>query len=150
MKEKLNQLLQKPFIIPALFALLIFLAYGLLAPTLGFYWDDLPFAWFLKFFGPTDFIEGFRPFRPLLGYIFTVTTSIFGGHPFTWQILGLIIRLILGLQVWVLLRQVFPTHKHSALWIALLFTLYPAYQQQWVALTHVNQELIPLDRKSVV
>ena len=144
MKEKLNQLLQKPFIIPALFALLIFLAYGLLAPTLGFYWDDLPFAWFLKFFGPTDFIEGFRPFRPLLGYIFTVTTSIFGGHPFTWQILGLIIRLILGLQVWVLLRQVFPTHKHSALWIALLFTLYPAYQQQWVALTHVNQELIPL------
>jgi tetratricopeptide (TPR) repeat protein len=144
MKEKINQLLQKPFIIPALFALLIFLAYGLLAPWLGFYWDDLPFAWFLKFFGPTDFIEGFRPFRPLLGYIFTVTTSIFGGHPLTWQILGLIIRFILGLQVWSLLRQVFPTRKDSALWIALLFTVYPAYQQQWVALTHVNQELIPL------
>lgn len=144
MKEKINQLLQKPFVIPALFALLIFLAYGLLAPWLGFYWDDLPFAWFLKFFGPTDFIEGFRPFRPLLGYIFTVTTSIFGGHPLTWQILGLIIRFILGLQVWSLLRQVFPTRKDSALWVALLFTVYPAYQQQWVALTHVNQELIPL------
>lgn len=144
MKKKIHQLLQKPFVIPALFALLIFLAYGLLAPWLGFYWDDLPFAWFLKFFGPTDFIEGFRPFRPLLGYIFTVTTSIFGGHPLTWQILGLIIRFILGLQVWSLLRQVFPTRTQSALWIALLFTVYPAYQQQWVALTHVNQELIPL------
>ncbi|MBL8090084.1 MAG: hypothetical protein JNJ43_07135, partial [Anaerolineales bacterium] len=109
MNQKINQLLQKPFIIPALFAFLIFLAYGLLAPWLGFYWDDLPFAWFLKFFGPTDFIEGFRPFRPLLGYIFTVTTAIFGGHPLTWQILGLVIRFILGLQVWSLLRQVFPT-----------------------------------------
>jgi hypothetical protein len=144
MKEKINQLLQKPFIIPALFAFLIFLAYGLLAPWLGFYWDDLPFAWFLKFFGPTDFIEGFRPFRPLLGYIFTVTTAVFGGHPLTWQILGLVIRFILGLQVWSLLRQVFPTRTQSALWIALLFAVYPAYQQQWVALTHVNQELIPL------
>jgi len=144
MNQKINQLLQKPFIIPALFAFLIFLAYGLLAPWLGFYWDDLPFAWFLKFFGPTDFIEGFRPFRPLLGYIFTVTTSIFGGHPLTWQILGLIIRFILGLQVWSLLRQVFPTRTQSVLWVALLFTVYPAYQQQWVALTHVNQELIPL------
>ncbi|MBX3037127.1 MAG: hypothetical protein KF758_09465 [Anaerolineales bacterium] len=144
MNQKINQLLQKPFIIPALFAFLIFLAYGLLAPWLGFYWDDLPFAWFLKFFGPTDFIEGFRPFRPLLGYIFTVTTAIFGGHPLTWQILGLVIRFILGLQVWSLLRQVFPTRTQSALWVALLFTVYPAYQQQWVALTHVNQELIPL------
>ncbi|MBL8092235.1 MAG: hypothetical protein JNJ43_18020, partial [Anaerolineales bacterium] len=61
-----------------------------------------------------------------------------------WQILGLVIRFILGLQVWSLLRQVFPTRTQSALWVALLFTVYPAYQQQWVALTHVNQELIPL------
>ena len=144
MKEKLNQFFQKPFAIPAVFALLIFLAYGLLTPWMGFYWDDLPFAWFLKFFGPTEFIEAFRPFRPLLGYIFLITTSIFGGHPLTWQILGLVIRLILGLQVWALLRQVFPTRKDSALWVALLFTVYPAYGQQWVALTHVNQELIPL------
>lgn len=144
MKEKINQFLQRPLVIPALFALLIFLAYGLLTPWLGFYWDDLPFAWFLKFFGSADFIEGFRPFRPLLGYIFAFTTSIFGGHPFTWQILGLIIRFILGLQVWSLLRQVFPTRIYSTLWVALLFTVYPAYQQQWVALTHINQELLPL------
>src|SRR5690606_23246030 len=75
---------------------------------------------------------------------FAFTTSIFGGHPFTWQILGLIIRFILGLQVWSLLRQVFPTRIYSTLWVALLFTVYPAYQQQWVALTHINQELLPL------
>lgn len=144
MKDTLKTFFQKPIAIPITFGILIFLAYGLLAPTLGFYWDDLPFAWFLKFFGATEFIEGFRPFRPLLGYIFTVTTSIFGGHPLTWQILGLIIRFILGFQVWSMLRQVFPSRIHSALWVALLFTVYPAYGQQWVALTHINQELIPL------
>lgn len=111
---------------------------------MGFYWDDLPFAWFLKFFGPGEFIEAFKPFRPLLGYVFLVTTAIFGGNPIVWQILGLIARLTLGLQVWSLLRKVFPTRERSALWVALLFTVYPAYGQQWVAFTHVNQELIPL------
>ncbi|MDP1547183.1 MAG: hypothetical protein Q8L87_14315 [Anaerolineales bacterium] len=143
-KEKFNQLLQKPIVIPAVLLLLTFLAYGLLAHRMGFYWDDLPFAWFLRFFGPVEFIEAFRPFRPLLGPIFTVTTTLFGGHPLTWQILGLGIRFLLGLQVWWLLRQVFPTRQQSALWTVLLFTVYPAFGQQWVALTHVNQELIPL------
>lgn len=143
-KDKLNQLLQKPFAVPAALALLIVLAYGLLTPWMGFYWDDLPFAWFLRFFGPVEFIEAFRPFRPLLGYIFAVTTAIFGGHPFTWQLLGLLVRFFLGLEVWSLLRKVFPTRERSVLWVTLLFTLYPAYGQQWVALTHINQELIPL------
>ncbi len=144
MRNKLNQLLQKPFAIPAALALLILLAYGILTPSLGFYWDDLPFAWFLRFFGPAEFIPAFEPFRPLLGYVFAATTAIFGGHPLTWQLLGLIIRFILGLQVWSLLRKVFPTRERSILWVVLLFTLYPAYGQQWVALTHINQELIPL------
>lgn len=144
MKEKLNQLLQKKFTFPAVLLLLVALAYGLLIPWMGFYWDDWPFAWFLKFFGPSEFIESFRPFRPLLGPIFMATTSIFGGHPVVWQILGLIIRFLLGLEVWSLLRKVWPTRQSSVLWTVLLFTVYPAYGQQWVALTHINQELIPL------
>lgn len=143
-REKLNQLLQKTFTVPVALAILIFLAYGILTPWMGFYWDDLPFAWILHFFGPIEFIEGFRPFRPLLGYIFAVTTALFGGHPLTWQLLGLTIRFFLGLQIWSLLRKVFPTRERSVLWVVLLFTLYPAYGQQWVALTHINQELIPL------
>ena len=144
MKEKIRTLLQKPFAIPAALALLILLAYGILTPWMGFYWDDLPFAWLLRFFGPAEFIAAFKPFRPLLGYVFAATTAIFGGHPLAWQLLGLIIRLILSLQVWSLLRKVFPTRERSVLWVVLLFTVYPAFGQQWVALTHINQELIPL------
>ncbi len=129
--------------VPATLLFLVLISYGLLIPWMGFYWDDLPFAWFLRFLGPTEFIEAFRPFRPLLGYIFAFTTTLFGGHPLTWQVLGLIVRFLLGLEVWVLFRQVWPRHQNSAIWAALLFTLYPAYQQQWVAFTHINQELIP-------
>lgn len=143
-KLSANSLRNKKLIAPGIILLLVVLAYGLLTPWMGFYWDDLPFAWFLKFFGPSEFIEAFRPFRPLLGPVFQLTTTIFGGHPVTWQILGLIIRFLLGLEVWLLLRQVWPTRQQSVLWVVLLFTIYPAYGQQWVALTHVNQELIPL------
>ncbi len=145
MKNIIEKLRQKEFIVvPAILFLMVLLAYGLLTPRMGFYWDDWPFAWFLRFFGPAEFIESFRPFRPFLGPIFTVTTSLFGRHPFTWQLVGLALRFFLSLEVWYLLRLVWPSQKWNVLWVALLFTVYPGYQQQWVSLTHVNQEIIPL------
>ncbi|MBI5962593.1 MAG: hypothetical protein HY863_03890 [Chloroflexi bacterium] len=145
MKNIFNKLRQKELIIvSAIVFLIILLAYGLLSPRMGFYWDDWPFAWFLKFFGPTEFIESFRPFRPFLGPIFTVTTALFGGDPFTWQLVGLTFRFLLSLEIWYVLRLVWPAQKWNTMWVVLLFTVYPGYQQQWVSLTHINQEIIPL------
>ena len=131
-------------LIPGLIILLVVLAYGLLTPWLGYYWDDWPFAWFLRFFGSSEFIEVFKPFRPLLGPIFSGTTSILGGHPFVWQIAGLVIRFLASLELWFLLRLIWPLQKRNSLWVVLLFTVYPGFEQQWVALTHINQEWIPL------
>jgi hypothetical protein len=143
-KLSLDNLQKEKIIVPGIILLLVLLAYGLLTPWMGYYWDDWPFAWFLRFFGPGEFIESFRPFRPLLGPVFQVTTTVFGGNPFVWQILGLVIRFLLALEAWLLLRLTWPAQKQNVLWVVLLFTVYPAYGQQWVALTHVNQELIPL------
>lgn len=145
LKDKIIKYLQKErFVIPAVILLLVLLAYGLLIPWMGFYWDDWPFAWFLRFFGPAEFIESFRPFRPFLGPIFQLTTTLFGGGPFTWQVIGLTTRFLLSLVLWFALRLVWPAQKQNLMWVVFLFTVYPGYQQQWVALTHVNQELIPL------
>ncbi len=139
-----NNLQKEKFAIPGIILLLVLLAYGLLTPWLGFYWDDWPFAWLLRFFGPTDFIEAFRPYRPFLGPIFTVTTALFGGDPFTWQLVGLATRFLLSLELWLTFRLIWHSQKLNSLWVVLLFTVYPGYQQQWVSFTHVNQELIPL------
>lgn len=139
-----NNLQKEKFIIPGMILLLVLLAYGLLTPWLGFYWDDWPFAWFLRFFGSSEFIEVFRPFRPFLGPIFVVTTALFGGDPFTWQLVGLAIRFFLSLELWLVLRLIWPSQKWNLMWVVFLFTVYPGYQQQWISLTHVNQELIPL------
>ena len=130
--------------VPAFFALLTILAYGLLIPWLGFYWDDWPFAWIGEFLGPSEFIPAFRPFRPFLGPIFVVTTSLLPPIPFVWQIFGLIIRLSSALAAWWALKQIWPERKFQTLSVSLLFLLFPGYSQQWVALTHINQEWISL------
>ncbi len=127
----------------ALFALLTLIAYGLLLPVTGFYWDDWPFAWIAKFLGPAEFNPAFAPFRPFLGPIFYVTTSLIPNHPLAWQVFALVVRFALGLAAWWTFSQIFPTRKTTAFIAALFMLVFPGYSQHWVALTHINQELIP-------
>ncbi len=119
------------------------LAYGLLLPMTGFYWDDWPFAWMRQFLGPGEFIPAFRGFRPFLGPIFFLTTSVLPPNPLLWQVFGLIIRFLSALAAWFALSNIWPGHKRQALMATALFLVFPGYSQQWVALTHVNQEWIP-------
>ena len=126
-----------------LFSFITLLAYGLLLPFTGFYWDDWPFAWITEFLGPSEFIPAFMPFRPFLGPIFYATTSLIPPIPLYWQIFALIIRFLIGFSAWWTFSQIFPTRPRIALTIALLITVFPGYSQHWVAYTHINQELIP-------
>jgi hypothetical protein len=129
--------------IPAVFALITLIAYGLLLPFTGFYWDDWPFSWIARFLGPSDFIPAFAPFRPFLGPIFYFTTSLIPPIPLYWQIFALVIRLILGVSAWWMFKQIWPNHSHIALIAAFFILIFPGYSQHWVAFTHINQELIP-------
>ena len=129
--------------IPLLFLLVSIVAYGLLLPLTGFYWDDWPFAWIAKFLGPQEFIPAFAGVRPFLGPIFFVTTSLIPPVPIYWQIFALIIRFISGLSAWFALSQIWPHYKRQTLIASLLFLVFPGYSQHWVAFTHINQEWIP-------
>ena len=119
------------------------IAYGLLLPLTGFYWDDWPFAWITRFLGPAEFVPAFMPFRPFLGPIFYFTTSLIPPNPLYWQIFALIIRFLIGVTAWWTFNQIFPQRKTLAYIAALLMLVFPGYSQHWVALTHINQELIP-------
>ncbi|MBK6792247.1 MAG: hypothetical protein IPG80_06830 [Anaerolineales bacterium] len=126
-----------------LIAIITVIAYGLLLPLTGFYWDDWPFAWIAKFLGPAEFIPAFMPFRPFLGPIFYFTTSLVPPVPLYWQIFALIIRFLIGIAAWWMFNQILPTRKTLAFFAALLMLVFPGYSQHWVAYTHINQELIP-------
>lgn len=139
----MRRFLQSQRSIPALFTLLTIIAYGLLLPKTGFYWDDWPFAWIAKFLGPSEFNPAFAPFRPFLGPIFYLTTTLIPPVPLYWQIFALVIRLILGLSAWWMFKQIWPERPNTALVASLFLLIFPGYSQHWVALTHINQELIP-------
>ena len=129
--------------IPAAFFLLTILTYGLMLPWTGFYWDDWPFAWIAKFLGSSEFIPAFEPFRPFLGPIFFGTTSLLPPNPLLWQSLALLLRFALALAVWWTFKAIWPNGKWQTLTATLLFLVFPAYSQHWVAYTHINQEWIP-------
>jgi hypothetical protein len=129
--------------IPLLFLIITVVAYGLLLPLTGFYWDDWPFAWIAKFLGPQEFFPAFAGVRPFLAPIFFVTTSLIPLEPIYWQIFALIIRFISGFAAWFALSQIWPPDKRQILIASLLFLVFPGYSQHWVALTHINQEWIP-------
>ncbi len=129
--------------IPLLFLLVTIVAYGLLLPLTGFYWDDWPFAWIAKFLGPQEFLPAFAGVRPFLGPIFFVTTSLIPPVPIYWQIFAILIRFISGLSAWFALNQIWPRYKRQTLIASLVFLVFPGYSQHWVAFTHINQEWIP-------
>jgi hypothetical protein len=125
-----------------IFFILTIVAYGLMLPQTGFYWDDWPFVWIAKFLGPADFFPAFSNIRPFLAPIFFVTTSLLPPEPIYWQIFMLLIRFVSGLLAWFIFSQVWPRHMRSALVASFLFLLFPGYSQHWVAFTHINQEWI--------
>lgn len=130
--------------IPKFLLAVSILSYGLLIPLTGFYWDDWPFAWIAHFLGPAEFFPAFEPFRPFLAPIFYLTTSLLPENPLIWQVVGVLVRFITGFAAWWALDSIWPAHRRQTLTAAILFLVFPGYSQQWVALTHVNQELIPL------
>lgn len=122
---------------------LSFLSFGLLIYWLGFYYDDWPFAWFAYRFGPLEFIKAFSYVRPFLAPFFILTTSLFDSQPWAWHVFGIFIRIALAFSVRWMLCQVWPHNERENSWVALLIAIFPGFGQQWVSLTHTNQELMP-------
>ena len=142
MWTRLNSLQFGKKSIPWVFVLVTILAYGLLTPWLGFYWDDWVFVWLLEHNGPVELARSFLPYDPLVSPFFLISSSIFGTHPFAWQVFGIAVRVLVSLAALWTFNQIWPRHSRKTLWAAFLFLVYPGYSQQWVAFTHANQEWI--------
>jgi hypothetical protein len=107
------------------------LAYGLLIPQLGFYWDDLPMSWIRYHLGPEAMTEYFSTNRPVWALLYQVTTRIFPQVPIYWQVFALLWRWLGAVTLWAIVRRLFPEREKMALTVSLLFLLYPGFNQQW-------------------
>jgi len=124
--------------IPIALLLFCIAAYGLLIPTLGFYWDDWPMTWFGHVLGPLGYIGVLSSDRPFLGLIYILTTFILKLVPFQWQIFGLITRWLTTWSVYWTLKNLWPKHTEKIAWISILFAVYPGFKQQPISVIYGN------------
>ena len=117
---------------PALILLVVaILAYGLLIPQLGFYWDDMPMSWIRYELGPEAMTRYFSTNRPVWGLLYQLTTRLLPQVPVYWQIFALIWRWLGAVAVWGIVSELWKDKPRFALSVALLFLLYPGFNQQW-------------------
>jgi hypothetical protein len=126
------------FSTPIFLLVLCYLAFGILIPSLGFYWDDWPMIWFAKTQGALGFPAAFSGDRPFLAMIYVLTTSVLKIVPYQWQILGLLVRWMTVLAAWWSLKQLWPQAKAQTAWMAILLAVYPGFKQQPISVVYGN------------
>lgn len=118
---------------PILLASISILAYGLLLPRMGFYWDDLPISWIRYELGPQALTRYFSNNRPVWGLLYQLTTRLLPQVPLDWQIFALFWRWLTAVLVWAVTVQLWPRQPRFALGVSLLFLVYPGFNAQWTA-----------------
>lgn len=113
--------------------LVAFLAYGLLMPQMGFYWDDLPITWIRYQMGSEALTDYFSTNRPVWGLVHQVSTSLLPQEPIYWQVFALIWRWLGAVIAYAIFGKLLPDQPRAALGLALLFLLYPGFDQHWAA-----------------
>ncbi len=121
------------WITPILLLLVTVISYGLLAPQLGFYWDDQPMSWIRYQFGTEAMRVYFSNNRPVWGMLYQITTRLLPHIPIYWQLFALFWRWITALLCWAVLRELWPNRPRFAFLGSLLFLLYPGFNLQWVS-----------------
>jgi hypothetical protein len=122
--------------VPIVLLLVCLFGFGLLIPWLGFYQDDWYQIWFERAFGSGVFVNFFAIERPFIAILYMLTTPLVGTAPLNWQIFALFSRWLVALAVWWTLKTTWPRNLRLATWATLLFTLYPGFRQQWVAVIY--------------
>ncbi len=113
---------------------LSFIAYGILSPWLGFYWDDWPLMWMSHELGPESLQQlAAYHVRPLSGWWLWLGAMIAGEEPLGWHLIIWFLRAIAGWLFYYFGILLWPKAKEALIFAALIFTLFPGYRHQFVA-----------------
>lgn len=112
------------------------LAFGLLLPWLGLYWDDWPVTYIAHAGDYSVFWDFFRFDRPISAWTYVATFPVLGTHPFNWQLFTWVLSFISALTMWLVLDELWPRRKFTSTAAALLFAVYPAFSQQVISVAY--------------
>ena len=140
--ERITELGRRAWAVPLGLLVAILLAYGFFVPWLGFYWDDWPTAWFDYLQGPGLYWKVFASDRPILPWLYSLTTPWLGTSPAAWQCFVLFARWFAACCAWWMLRMIWPGRERAAAVTALLLALYPGFKQSPVAIIYSHFYLL--------
>jgi hypothetical protein len=129
-KEIQKQLKKDPFrYAPWLYLVVCILAYGLLIPKLGFYWDDWPTIFYTHSGRIAQLANHFTYDRPFSVWAYFLTGRL-GTSPLTWHLAALLLRWATVVALGWALQPLWPRQPRKIVYVALLFAVYPGYYVQ--------------------
>ncbi|RPJ44313.1 MAG: hypothetical protein EHM21_10360, partial [Chloroflexi bacterium] len=126
---------------PLVLLLVAILAFGLMLPGLGFYWDDWAKILVSRLYGLSAYPAYYAEDRPLSAWTHMLFTPLLGESPLPWQVFTLLLRWLSALSFWWCLGLIWPWARRQNLVAALLFLVYPVFTQQPAAVTFHQQWL---------
>jgi len=125
--------------IPIALLVLAFFSFGILAPKLGFYWDDWAKVYVHEWQGSRGFWQYYLEDRPLSAWTHMVLTPLLGSSPLKWQIFGILLRWVTAWAFWWVLTLIWPRAQKHAAFTSALFLVYPLFTMQPLAVTFHQQ-----------
>jgi hypothetical protein len=135
--QNINKWLEKPLIVPIFLFIIAFISYGLLFNRLGFFWDDFPLTYIKNIYGSEGLARYFSTNRPFWGVLYQITYSIFK-EPWQWQLNSIFWRWLSAVILWLLLREIWSKPKYIAIWVSIIFLVYPGFHQQSISVIYSN------------
>lgn len=124
------------YIFPMLFLLVLGLSYGFQITKLGFYLDDWILLEAYKMGGVERLMQlTFLDNRPLVFPLWLLGFWVSNSNPLIWQIWSLLWRFAAVVAIWLGWRKLLPEKPILVGLAALLFAVYPIFDQQGAALT---------------
>ncbi len=134
-KTTTTKIIESAWFYPVAVLLIGVLAYGLLIPYLGFYWDDWESVYLYHLHNPAIIFPYFAE-RPFSAFIYLVMFPITSMTPLVWQTIALVLRWIGVLFIYLTLNSVWPARAWLNRWIGVLLLVFPGFLQQPVSVTY--------------
>ncbi len=129
MKKSRNTITNSKYSFTILIFILSCLCYGLLAPWIRFFHDELSMLWFHQNMNDLDrFFVGNRPF---LKYLYEPFLWLFGSNSFLWALFSVFTRWLLSMSIYWLVKYLWPNRSFLAAAICCLAVVYPGFQAQY-------------------
>ena len=122
--------------VPFVFLFLLIASFGLLIPKLGFYWDDWPVIFMAQNQGIKGFWDFYQYDRPFSAWTYIVSVPVLGVSLINWHIFSLLLRWGTVIFLWLSLNKIWENKSRQIFWIALLFSVYPLFGQQSIAVAY--------------